>query len=204
MVERVGKDFLITNIEAGEYSYVQEAGRGGRDKKHAISYVLFDPTEYIELTIDKINDIRYLMGQDDPVWLECYINKFVLADDIRDLCQHNGATDEQIDRILDIIRKQGFLENIDKDINLWFHNNSFRGLFKEKVILVELTDRIMNAKPTRLIEVQGKLRDLTGNEDFSESHTGLEDVLIEKEILKHCFRQHKKMRKNVFEKRAAA
>jgi len=147
-------------------SYVQEAGRGGRDKKHAISYVLFDPTEYIELTIDKINDIRYLMGQDDPVWLERYINKFILADDIRDLCQHNGATDEQIDRILDIIRKQGFLENIDKDINLWFHNNSFRGLFKEKVILVELTDRIMNAKPTRLIEVQGKLRDLTGNEDL--------------------------------------
>ena len=147
-------------------SYVQEAGRGGRDKKHAISYVLFDPTEYIELTIDKINDIRYLMGQDDPVWLERYINKFILADDIRDLCQHNGATDEQIDRILDIIRKQGFLENIDKDINLWFHNNSFRGLFKEKVILVELTDRIMNAKPTRLIEVQGKLRYLTGNEDL--------------------------------------
>ena len=27
-------------------SYVQEAGRGGRDKRHAISYVLFDPTEY--------------------------------------------------------------------------------------------------------------------------------------------------------------
>lgn len=146
-------------------SYVQEAGRGGRDKKHAISYVLFDPTEYIELTIDKINDIRYLMGQDDPVWLECYINKFILADDIRDLCQHNGATEEQINRIIDIIRKQGFLENIDKDINMWFHNNSFRGLFKEKVILVELTDRIMNAKPTRLIEVQGKLRELTGNED---------------------------------------
>lgn len=147
-------------------SYVQEAGRGGRDKKYAISYVLFDPTEYIKLTIDKINDIRFLMGQDDPVWLERYINKFVLADDIRDLCQHNGATDEQIDRILDIIRKHGFLENIDKDINLWFHNNSFRGLFKEKVILVELTDRIMNAKPTRLSEVQGKLRNLTGNGDI--------------------------------------
>lgn len=47
-------------------------------------------------------------------------------------------------------------------------------------------------------------RYLTGNENFDESHTGLEDVLIEKEILKHCFRQHKKMRKNVFEKRAAA
>ena len=147
-------------------SYVQEAGRGGRDKKHAISYVLYDPTEYIELTIDKINDIRYLMGQDDPVWLEKYINKFILADDIRNLCLHNGATEEQTNRILDIIRKQGFLENIDKDINLWFHNNSFRGLYKEKVMLWELTDRIMNAKPTRLTEVQGLLRDVCGNEDL--------------------------------------
>ena len=145
--------------------YVQEAGRGGRDKKHAISYVLFDPTEYIELTIDKINDIRYLMNQDDPVWLEHYNNKFILADDIRELCHHNGASEDQTERIIDIIRKQRFFENIDKDINLWFHNNSFKGLFKEKVILFEFTDRIMNAKPTRLIEVQGKLRDLTGNED---------------------------------------
>ena len=147
-------------------SYVQEAGRSGRDKKHAISYVLYDPTEYIELTIDKINDIRYLMGQDDPVWLEKYINKFILADEIRNLCRHNGATEEQTNRILDIIRKQGFLENIDKDINLWFHNNSFRGLYKEKVMLWELTDRIMNAKPTRLTEVQGLLRDVCGNEDL--------------------------------------
>ena len=147
--------------------YVQEAGRSGRDKRHAISYVLFDPTEYIEFTCDKVNDIRYLMGQDDPVWLEKYINKFVLANDLRKICQHNGATEEQTDRILDIIRKQGFLENIDKDINLWFHNNSFRGLYKEKVILWEMTDRIMNAKPTRLTEVQGKLRDVCGNEDLS-------------------------------------
>lgn len=147
--------------------YVQEAGRSGRDKKHAISYVLYDPTEYIQLTVDKINDIRYLMGQDDPVWLENknYINKFILADDLPKLCKHNGATEEQIHRIIDIIRKQGFFENVDKNINLWFHNNSFRGLYKEKVILSEFTDRIMNAKATRLIEVQGRLRDITGNED---------------------------------------
>ena len=150
-------------------SYVQEAGRGGRDKKHAISYILFDPTEYIKLTIDKINDIRYRMyrmGQDDPMWLENCKNKFVLADDIRDLCLHNGATKEQIDKIIGIIRENRYLENIDKDINLWFHNNSFRGLYKEKVILWELTDRLLNVMPTRLMEVQGRLRDLTGSEDI--------------------------------------
>ena len=39
-------------------------------------------------------------------------------------------------------------------------------------------------------------RDLT----FVESHTGLEDVLIEKEILAYCYKQHKKMKKKLYEK----
>lgn len=34
--------------------------------------------------------------------------------------------------------------------------------------------------------------------DFKENHTGLEDVLIEKEILAYCFRQHKAMEKNLW------
>ena len=41
-------------------------------------------------------------------------------------------------------------------------------------------------------------RFITGNNDFEESHTGLEDVLIEKEIFVKCMAQHKKMRKNVW------
>ncbi len=41
-------------------------------------------------------------------------------------------------------------------------------------------------------------RYISGNYDFVESHTGLEDVLIEKEIFVHCLRQHKPMRKKCF------
>jgi len=41
-------------------------------------------------------------------------------------------------------------------------------------------------------------RYITGNDKFVESHTGLEDVLIEKEIFKQCMRQHKPMRKKLF------
>ena len=40
---------------------------------------------------------------------------------------------------------------------------------------------------------------ITKNLDFIESHTGLEDVMIEKEILAYCYRQHKAMRKLCFE-----
>ena len=35
--------------------------------------------------------------------------------------------------------------------------------------------------------------------DFIESHTALEDVMIEKEILAYCYRKHKKMRKKLWE-----
>lgn len=41
-------------------------------------------------------------------------------------------------------------------------------------------------------------RYLTGNKEFVESHTGLEDVLIEKDILVYCFKQHKKMIKALY------
>lgn len=39
---------------------------------------------------------------------------------------------------------------------------------------------------------------ISGEHDFKESHTGLEDVMIEKEIFAHCIRQHKPMRKLAF------
>lgn len=43
-------------------------------------------------------------------------------------------------------------------------------------------------------------RYLTGDYTFDESHTGLEDVRIEAQILAYCFRQHKTMRKNLFDR----
>lgn len=41
-------------------------------------------------------------------------------------------------------------------------------------------------------------RFITKENDFVESHTGLEDTLIEKEIMAYCFKQHKKMDKLLF------
>ena len=39
---------------------------------------------------------------------------------------------------------------------------------------------------------------LEGDTEYKEEHTGLADVLIEKEITAQCFRQHKSMRKKCF------
>ena len=41
-------------------------------------------------------------------------------------------------------------------------------------------------------------RYLIKDNTFKESHTGLEDVMIEKEIFAHCMKQNKKMRKKCF------
>ena len=53
-----------------------------------------------------------------------------------------------------------------------------------------------NGKPRATAEILYKY--ITANEDFVEDHTGLEDVLIEKEIFAKCMAQHKKMRRNVW------
>lgn len=53
-----------------------------------------------------------------------------------------------------------------------------------------------NGRPQATAEVL--YRYMEGNVNFKESHTGLEDVLIEKEIFAHCMAQHKKMRKLCF------
>ena len=54
-----------------------------------------------------------------------------------------------------------------------------------------------NGKPRATAEIL--YRYISLNKDFIESHTGLEDVLIEKEIFVKCMAQHKKMRKKLWE-----
>ena len=52
--------------------------------------------------------------------------------------------------------------------------------------------------PRPQVKAETLYKYITQNINFEESHTGLEDVLIEKEILAYCFRKHKKMRKELY------
>jgi hypothetical protein len=70
-----------------------------------------------------------------------------------------------------------------KSYREWCFRNNF--VTKHRTPQVRLTAEIL-------------YRYITGNVTFEESHTGLEDVLIETKILVHCFRQHKKMEKRLF------
>ena len=70
-----------------------------------------------------------------------------------------------------------------KSYRLFCEINNY--LTKHKIPQVRLTAEILH-------------RYLSGDDNFVESHTGLEDVLIEKDILAHCIRQHKKMIKTLY------
>lgn len=54
-----------------------------------------------------------------------------------------------------------------------------------------------NGAPRKTAEILWRF--ILGDNSFEESHTGLEDVLIECQIMFYCFRQHKPMRKELFE-----
>lgn len=53
-----------------------------------------------------------------------------------------------------------------------------------------------NGKPRKTAEIL--YRFISKNNSFIESHTGLEDVNIERQILAYCKKQHKKMQKTLF------
>lgn len=146
-------------------SYVQAAGRGGRDRKNAISYLLFDSTEYIELSVNNISDIlsKCKLGQQIN-WLRDYRNKFVLADDFIELCKHNGCSEREARIVKD--SAQSFFQNVDKNIELFFHNNSFKGAYKEKLMLYEMTYNIMNVQTCNIMAVQKRLREEVEDEEI--------------------------------------
>lgn len=51
-------------------------------------------------------------------------------------------------------------------------------------------------KPRKTAEILWRF--ISGDNSFQESHTGLEDVTIESQILAYCFRQHKHIDKELF------
>lgn len=102
-------------------------------------------------------------------------------------------------------------------------NGKYRYFFPKNLIIHctnEMAKQVIQNTPTykRFCENNGYLtkhstpkpqtkaeilyRYITQNTEFIENHTGLEDVLIEKEILAYCYRKHKKMNSLLFPPKA--
>ena len=85
-----------------------------------------------------------------------------------------------------------------KDIPLWDTLSMARDTIVKQKTYIRFCENngycTKNGKPRATAEIL--YRYITNNVDFTESHMGLEDVLIEKEIFVKCIRQHKKMKRS--------
>ena len=100
----------------------------------------------------------------------------------------------------------------------WLTKSKYRYFFSKDLVIcdtLKMARDVIGTMPTyrrfceenNYLTKNGRLRFtaeiiyrfITKNNDFVESHTGLEDALIEKEILAYCYKQHKKMRKKLWE-----
>lgn len=99
----------------------------------------------------------------------------------------------------------------------WLTKSKYRYFFSKDLVIcdtLKMARDILKNKPTykRFCQENGYMtknnqvrytaeviyRFITQDTDFIENHTGLEDVLIEKEILAYCYKQKKKMRKQLW------
>ena len=112
-----------------------------------------------------------------------------------------------------------FDDGATKNTQRWLTKSKFRYFFPKKTEIwdtMKMAQDVVAKTPTykEFCEVNGYMtkhktprpqvkaevlyKYITGDNDFIESHTALEDVLIEKEILAYCFNKHKKMRKELY------
>ena len=100
----------------------------------------------------------------------------------------------------------------------WLTKSKYRYFFPQDVVIcdtLKMSRDVILKMPTykkfcekhKLLTTNGRFsasaenlyRFIIKDPTFVESHTGLEDVMIEKEIMAYCFKQHKKMRKKLWE-----
>lgn len=88
------------------------------------------------------------------------------------------------------------------DIEIWDTLKMARQIFGKRKSYVSFCKRndymTKHKTPRPRLTAEILYRFLSGNNDFIESHTGLEDVLIEIKIMAYCLRQHKKIEKRLF------
>lgn len=90
-----------------------------------------------------------------------------------------------------------------KHVEIWDTLKMARDVIANKPTYIQFCEKngfmTKHKKPQPQLTAEVIYRYITQDLDFVESHTGLEDVEIEAEIFKYCVKQHKSMRKKLFE-----
>lgn len=130
------------------------------------------------------------------------LNKY----NISEVCAHNARFDlTTVNGTLRYITKSKYRYFYPYGIEIWDSLKMARSILSQMPTYLkfcELNGYITpkTKKPKMTAEVI--FRFISGDTDFEERHTGLEDVLIECAIVAYCYKQHKRMDKALFKKEA--
>lgn len=100
------------------------------------------------------------------------------------------------------LTKSKYRSFLPKSVPLWDTQKMARDTICKQPTYKKWCEQTGNLTKTGRVKesAEALYRYITCQDDFNESHTALEDVLIEKEIFAKCIAQHKKMRKEAFAK----
>lgn len=122
---------------------------------------------------------------------------------VKNVFAHNAGFDVRaLNNTIRYITKSKFRWFFPRKIEIWDTLKMARQTIGKQKAYKEFCLRnnymTKHRKPQVRLTAEILYRYISGQGDFIESHTGLEDVLIETKIMAHCFRQHKKMEKRLY------
>lgn len=120
---------------------------------------------------------------------------------IKAICAHNAAFDVRAcNSTQRYLTKSKFRYFFPYGIEIWDSLKMARDVILKQPTYRRFCEKngytTATGKPKATAEIL--YRYIILDNDFIEKHTGLEDVLIEKEIIAYCFRQKRKMRKCLY------
>lgn len=147
------------NYPSSIESFVQEAGRAGRDRKLALNSILFNQQQIVSFEADFYNIIKENVSEEVFTKLRLLSGNQFLKKDIPILCENLGIEDISQNTVFN---ESIIVKNLDRDNLTYFHNNSFKGKDKEKVMIFELLNKINYPSQRITFDLADEIEDITG------------------------------------------
>jgi superfamily II DNA helicase RecQ len=151
------------NIPASIESFVQEAGRAGRDRKLALSTILFNQQKVAIFNQKSFDTLESEISEEALKLLKKLKNQKYYKEEVSEILKAIG--NEEL-----ILKEKKILESlgeifIDKDNLLFFHNISFKGKEKELVVINELLEEILLPTNNNLYTLTENLKEEIDNQE---------------------------------------
>lgn len=151
------------NIPASIESFVQESGRAGRDRKMALSTIIFNEQKIAIFNQKFYEKLESEISENALKLLRRFKNQKFYKEEVSEILKAIG--NEEL-----IINEKKILENLgeiftDKDNLLFFHNNSFKGQEKELVVINELLEEILLPNKNHLFTFTESLKEEIDNQE---------------------------------------